>query len=92
VDGGGRCSEAGEREVRISDVKGDTFQIMAGAPLGLREGAFLAIYAPTAKHFVEDKDKIPDARVSKVGITSSTATLSDKAFLFLPQLLNESHW
>ena len=72
---------AGDREdpfVRMSEPSGDTFQIMAGAPLGIREGAFLAIYAPTARHLVGDVDKLANARVTSVGITSSTATLSDK--------------
>jgi len=71
---------AGEREtpyIRMSDPTGNTFTIAAGAPLGIREGAFLAVYAPTARHFVGDKGKIANARVTKVGIQNSIATLSD---------------
>ena len=64
--------------IRMSDPIGDTFQVMAGAPLGIREGAFLAIYEPTARHLVGDNGKLANARVTQVGITSSTAALSDK--------------
>jgi hypothetical protein len=64
--------------VRMTEPIGETFQIMAGVPLGIREGTFLAIYAPTAVHLVGDVDKLANARVTSVGITSSAAVLSDK--------------
>jgi hypothetical protein len=64
--------------VKMTEPSGDTFQIMAGAPLGIRKGAFLAIYAPSVKHLVGDEDKLADARVTEVGTSSSTAVLSGK--------------
>lgn len=61
-----------------SEPNGDHFEISAGAVQGITEGAFLAIYDPKAKHLAGETDKLANARVTRVGATTSTAELSDK--------------
>jgi hypothetical protein len=55
----------------------NTFEIRAGAPQGVHEGAFLAVYAPTAQRLVGEADKVANARITSVRSSSSTAQLSD---------------
>lgn len=60
----------------VSQPANGSFEIEAGRTLGLREGAFLAIYAPSAKRLTGEKDKIANAQISKIGDLRSTATVS----------------
>ncbi len=60
----------------VSQPANGSFEIEAGRTLGLREGTFLAIYAPTAKRLTGEKDKIANAQISKLGDVRSTAAVS----------------
>jgi hypothetical protein len=66
--------------VRVLSIAADgRLEIGAGAVHGIREGTFLAIYAPTARHLSGEKDKIADARVTLVRNHTATAVISDGA-------------
>jgi hypothetical protein len=56
----------------------DQFVILGGAPLGLRKGAFLAVYRPGTRHLTGDDAKLANATVTTVGSVTSTAVLSDR--------------
>jgi hypothetical protein len=56
---------------------GGQFEINAGAIHGVREGAFLAIYAATAQQLSGETQKIANARVTHVGALTSTAMVLD---------------
>ncbi|MEH2484552.1 hypothetical protein V1280_000491 [Bradyrhizobium sp. AZCC 2230] len=60
----------------VSQPANGSFEIATGRTLGLSDGAFLAIYAPTAKRLTGEKDKIANAQISKLGDVRSTATVS----------------
>jgi len=54
-----------------------TFEIEAGAIMGLHEGAILAVYEPSAQRLSGDKEKIANARVIKLGAERSRVALSE---------------
>jgi hypothetical protein len=74
-------SGIGEREdpfIKIQALpNGNELQILAGAPVGLRKGTFLAIYSASTTRLVGEDGKLANARVTEVGSTVSTAVLSE---------------
>ncbi|HYN85311.1 MAG TPA: caspase family protein [Pyrinomonadaceae bacterium] len=70
---------AGERRktpVKILSVAGNRVTLSAGKPLGLREGALVAVYSEKSKTLTGDAERIAQGHVETPGDASSTAVLS----------------
>jgi hypothetical protein len=62
----------------VSPPNGRSFKIRAGAIQGLKPGAFLAVYSAEARRLSGETDKIANAQVIQVDVTTSTAELSEE--------------